>query len=834
MYHFFVILFLLKIRFPKQISIAQTIRNRYNHEILLTFRDLEHHDAKLGKVKLDLHFLNCCKTFGVFPKFLCFKLYRKTLYNTELYNRWRTKLLDQEIFHQTQQQTKLSNKLTQLKTNLYNSTSFIDYLALLHFIKRQTNKSNEQTKIIHNRKLNALGAKSSIQPCNSASLIHNLSSYTLSQRELFLLRFGLEFGLPVTNPNYFKHFLAYEKITSKLRSENPTTDFSVVKNIIQQHAVSSFSQAKKLQHNPFSLFTKSDINILKKLHRENSLVICKPDKGRGVVILNKSDYIDKMENIISDTSKFSKITTMDPFKLSLKYELKINDFLRKLKSNKTIDNLTYKSLYCSGTSLGTMYGLPKIHKENAPLRPILAAYNSPSYRIAKFLVPLLKPLTTNHYTIKNSYDFQKSISNITLPQNSFLTSYDVTSLFTMIPLQETIDIICSKVFSNTNNFHGFNPTDFRTLLTLACTDTCFLFNNNTYLQVDGVSMGSPLGPTLANISLCHHEEIWLNNCPDDYKPIQYYRYVDDNFTIFSNPDHKEHFFEYLNSRHPNFKFTMETERNNSLPFLDLRIFRQNNKLVTTVYRKPTFSGLGTSFFSNIPFLYKLNSIRTLIHRAYNLSSTYQSFTNELDFIRNFFSNNGFPDNIFHDVCNKFLNKIYSSTSIVATVPKKVIFLSLPYYTKNCSESAKALNKKLSIHFPHLDIRFSLTNKFTIASLFPFKDRLPADCRSNIIYKYTCECCNAFYVGSTKQKSKVRFCQHLGISHRTNLAITNPMLSLPRKHAQENNHQISMENFTIIDTANNSDDLILLESIYIKKLQPNINIQTNSSVLQITQ
>ena len=197
-----------------------------------------------------------------------------------------------------------------------------------------------------------------------------------------------------------------------------------------------------------------------------------------------------MNDILSDTTKFKKITDSDPFKLSLKYELKINELLRKLKSNGSIDPSTYNTLFNSGSGLGIMYGMRKIHKANIPARPILAAYNTPSYRIAKFLVPILEPLTSNQYNIKNSYSFQFFLSSLTLPANSHLSSYDITSLFTMIPLQKTIDLICSLLFGNSTTHYSFTETDFRALLTLACKDTCFFFNNETYLQIDGVSMGS--------------------------------------------------------------------------------------------------------------------------------------------------------------------------------------------------------------------------------------------------------------------------------------------------------------------------------------------------------
>ena len=80
-----------------------------------------------------------------------------------------------------------------------------------------------------------------------------------------------------------------------------------------------------------------------------------------------------MNDILSDTTKFKKITDSVPFKLSLKYELMINELLRKLKGNGSIDPSTYNSLYNSGSGLGIMYGLPKIHEANIPVRAILAA-----------------------------------------------------------------------------------------------------------------------------------------------------------------------------------------------------------------------------------------------------------------------------------------------------------------------------------------------------------------------------------------------------------------------------------------------------------------------------
>ena len=112
-----------------------------------------------------------------------------------------------------------------------------------------------------------------------------------------------------------------------------------------------------------------------------------------------------------------------------------------------------------------------------------------------------------------------------------------------------------------------------------------------------MAMGSPLGPTLANIFLGFHEQIWLDSCPIDYKPVYYARYVDDIFVLFRHAEHLNEFKLYLNKQHANMHFTSEVEDNNVLPFLDINIIRDGNEFVTSVYRKKTFSGVYTNFES---------------------------------------------------------------------------------------------------------------------------------------------------------------------------------------------------------------------------------------------
>ena len=127
----------------------------------------------------------------------------------------------------------------------------------------------------------------------------------------------------------------------------------------------------------------------------------------------------------------------------------------------------------------------------------------------------------------------------------------------------------------------------------------------------GVAMGSLLGPALANIFMCSFESKWFRDCPNDLKPVFYRRYIDDIFVLFSTPDHADKFREYLPSKHPNINFFIEKEEDYRLPFLDIKIFRENDKFATSVYRKKTFSGVYSNFKSFIPKTCKIGLIKSL-------------------------------------------------------------------------------------------------------------------------------------------------------------------------------------------------------------------------------
>ena len=109
-----------------------------------------------------------------------------------------------------------------------------------------------------------------------------------------------------------------------------------------------------------------------------------------------------------------------------------------------------------------------------------------------------------------------------------------------------------------------------------------MFNKKDSKDVDDVPMGSPLGPVLANIFMCSFKSKWLGDCPNDLKPVFYRRYMDDIFVLFFSPDHADKLREYLSSKHPSIKLSIEKEEDGPSPSLDSNIFRENDKFATNV------------------------------------------------------------------------------------------------------------------------------------------------------------------------------------------------------------------------------------------------------------
>ena len=193
-----------------------------------------------------------------------------------------------------------------------------------------------------------------------------------------------------------------------------------------------------------------------------------------------------MENLLSDDRKFERVAlNNDAFiNFVVNQEKRIDTFFKNLVDSNSMSK--------------------EMRKYTKPVGSILSPLQTRTYNLAKFLVPVLDPLTKNEYTVKDTFHFAEKICE--QDPSLSICSLDVDSLSTSIPLDEAID----QLFENTDTIEDFTKSELKQLLCLATKESYFIFSGLLYKQIDGAAMGPPLGPSLANVFLSYHEKLVKN------------------------------------------------------------------------------------------------------------------------------------------------------------------------------------------------------------------------------------------------------------------------------------------------------------------------------------
>ena len=194
-------------------------------------------------------------------------------------------------------------------------------------------------------------------------------------------------------------------------------------------------------------------------------------------------------------------------------------------------------------------------------------------------------MSVNDHTVSDIFSFTEDLHEMEIDEHDILVSYNVSSLFTNLSVDETIEILAEKAFKgdwfSMEYDLNITKTDLIELLKVAMKNQLFQF------QVDGVAMGSSLGLLMANAFVCNIEEQLTNQ---NKMPAFHDRYVDDTLGRMPDASSASEFLSTLNVIHPSVSFTTELEDNSKLPFLGMVIIRNGSRLDTKVYRKPTNTG----------------------------------------------------------------------------------------------------------------------------------------------------------------------------------------------------------------------------------------------------
>ena len=345
-----------------------------------------------------------------------------------------------------------------------------------------------------------------------------------------------------------------------------------------------------------------------------------------------------------------------------------------------------------------------------------------------------------------------------------------------------------------------------------------------YDQVDGIAMGSPLAPTLANLFMGYNEANWLSEYTGA-RPYVYKRYVDDIFAVFENLNDASLFLNYLNSRHPNIKFTKEENKNGVLPFLDISISNLES-FNTSVYHKSMYTGLLMNFKSFAPFEYKKRLVSTLLDRTFKINSSWISFDVDVKALCDCLIRNLFPSRFIDKCVRQFLNKkILKEGKEVLPEGLETRYITLPYIG-DYSKVARNKVKELITRFCKENVNIKLV--FTICKVknyFSTKDPLPMCYKSNVVYSFVCARCHSCYVGRTHIHFDTRCGQHIGTDKNSSIF----------KHLSSNKeckNACSKDSFKILDNAKTSYELALKEGMHIKWRKPNLNIQKRHEIIKL--
>ena len=290
------VFFLINVRLRSIQDFIQYLREWHDEDkvkLLYKYRNLSRNKCKC---ELDLEFLSKCKTYYVFPKFLRFKLYKRCLQTSSLYKSWQSKLLINEIDCKKKSIRKCSRELVELESLLCSSFYKVEVWAIRHFVSESVNIFRRDVMRTHVSKLRSLGIDNNLAPCNPDKVIFNYSSLVLNDRVKLLLAFGLDFGLPIYKLNFYKYFLCFEKLVNNVRNNN-CTNYSEFVSRIRELSMRYFYNFK-----PYKIFSaiinRDDISKLRRLSENEDVVISRPDKGKAVVIVNKTDYLTSMSCLL--------------------------------------------------------------------------------------------------------------------------------------------------------------------------------------------------------------------------------------------------------------------------------------------------------------------------------------------------------------------------------------------------------------------------------------------------------------------------------------------------------------------------------------------------------
>ena len=434
-----------------------------------------------------------------------------------------------------------------------------------------------------------------------------------------------------------------------------------------------------------------------------------------------------------------------------------------------------------------LYGLPKIHKDGAPIRPIISACKSPTDNLSWILDRILHPLLCLiPILVLNSVDFISKLKTLNLDwksDNIIFIAADIESLYTNVPILEAIDSIIDLCIQFNIDTYDISIEDFRKLLSLALCDNYFKYNDKYYAQGDCLAMGNRLSVVAANCFVYSLEKKLFSKLNTNAKHLCFWvRYIDDIFIIIDKTQVSYDLLKLeMESLHSNIKFTYTevvalTEQR--INFLDVCIFITNGILKIGLYRKPTYSNTVLNFQSSHTYNIKLGIDVGQFKRVRAICNSLDTLKESTAIITNTLINSGYPIDVINKAQNRAMINIRpNNNKTISPTNSSKVPLCLPYLGEKSIRSFSRTirnttfsDKIRPIFYTGQSIGSTLihTNLYklpdlSLGSICKFCNSKICECSiPNVIYQLTCKLRthnNSIYIGETSKTAYKRLVEH---------------------------------------------------------------------------
>ena len=505
--------------------------------------------------------------------------------------------------------------------------------------------------------------------------IKNLSDSELTRDQINLLARGLKF-IPtpaVTSESHIRLQLLndFEAFARRMRLQymfhgqnkephpfhvnsnwEPPIQPSVALETYLEEVKTRLAEVKILK--PRNNLPHRERQAIKELKQNTNINIKKADKGTTTVIMNKEDKIREGQVLLDERENYESLA----LPMVTETSLRVQTLIKALYHGNYIDEMTEKwlSLTPNPPRIPVFYTLTKIHKPNPVGRPIISGCDSPTERISSFVDYLLQPIAeVQESYLKDTTDFLNFIEETKVAKDTMLVSMDVTSLYTNIPQEEGINIVCDTYESYHLNKPPIPTLYLRDMLKLILKENSFHFNGKNYLQTHGTAMGTKMAVSFANIFMAAVETEIINR--SHFKPLIWKRYIDDIFSLWNiNEEEIYSFTELANNYHPTIKFTAEIS-DTEITFLDTCIykgerFKKESILDVRTHFKPTETFQYTHFTSCHPPGVRKGFIKGEALRLLRTNSSKATFEENITQFKRRLRDRGYPDNLLENTISE--------------------------------------------------------------------------------------------------------------------------------------------------------------------------------------